>query len=76
MSWHVKGVSTHLCKCGGPQSSHRYTAFEDDGKLVHGAAPFPNRQRPFRADVAQAQVEQLEDRLITGKQRPVLTDLT
>ena len=52
-----------------------HAVFELDGEVAQGAWPVGDGQGPFAADVFQAQVEQLEERVDGGEQVAVAADL-
>jgi len=53
----------------------RHAVFELDGEVTQGAGPVGDGQGPLVADVFQAQVEQLEQRVHRGEQVSVAADL-
>ena len=53
----------------------RHAVFELDGEVTQGAGPVGDGQGPLAADVFQAQVEQLEQRVHRGEQVSVAADL-
>ena len=46
-----------------------------DSKPGQRSLPIPDRHRPLLADVIQGQVEQFQQRIVTGKRSPVLRNL-
>ena len=53
----------------------RHAVCEFYGEVAQGAGPVVDRHGPFGADVFEAQVEEFEKRVDSGKKIPVSADL-